>query len=110
MKYNDYICETCGFNSLEQPGAYRCPVCGDKMTVANHFLYNNTRTTHDDNAILTILMFLFGLPFCIMICIAILRSIWGVVPGIVLFVILLMFIPEDTKNKCIPIEDDEESD
>lgn len=67
MKYTDYICRTCGFNSLETPGAYNCPKCGNKMTVDNHSMYNNDRTKHDDNNTLTILAFLFALPFSILI-------------------------------------------
>ena len=103
MEYRDYICKACGFSSLEKPGAYKCPECGGLMEVANHSLYNNDKTQHDSNNTLIVLAFVFGLPFCLLFCIILLRSLWGAVPGIILFIVLLMFIPSDTKDKAIPL-------
>ena len=104
--YNDYICETCGYNSMEKPGAYKCPKYGNIMTIANHSLYNNTRTKHDDNNTLTVITFLFGLPACLLGGVILLRSLWGLIPGGILFFILLMLLPSDTKDTAIPITEE----
>ena len=103
MEYKDYICRTCGFSSLEKPGAYKCPKCGSIMEVANHSMYNDDKTTHSRNSTTTILAFVFGLPFCLLFCIILLRSIWGAIPGVIIFIILLMLLPSDTKDKAIPV-------
>lgn len=105
MKYRDYLCKTCGFSSMEKEGAYKCPKCGSIMEVANHSMYNNDKTQHDRNNTWFVLAFVIGLPFLALLCIILLRSLWGIVPGIILFVVLLMFIPSDTKDKAIPLNE-----
>ena len=106
MKYRDYLCRTCGFNSMEKEGAYKCPKCGSTMEVANHSMYNNDKTTHDRNNTWVVLAFVIGLPFLVILCVILLRSLWGVIPGIILFIILLiMFLPSETKDKAIPLNE-----
>ena len=105
MKYRDYICRTCGFNSLEKEGAYKCPKCGNVMEVANHSMYNNDKTKADRNTTWMILAFVLGLPFCLIFGTILLRSLWGVIPGIIIFIVLLMLIPSDTKDKAIPLNE-----
>lgn len=106
MKYQDYICRTCGFNSLEKPGAYKCPKCGSIMEIANHSMFNNDKTQYDRNNTWVVLGFVFGLPFCALLGMILLRSLWGVLlGGVVFFVLLLKFLPSDNKDKAIPLNE-----
>ena len=39
----------------------------------------------------------------IILCIGILHSLLGIIPGVIIFIIILMLLPSDTKDKAIPI-------
>lgn len=95
--YDGFICDTCGFTSLEEVGTgntYYCPKCGNKMRRASRSSMYGGGDANPAGGVFVLdflyLIFVGGVSFCIMNYITYWTS--DLIDGILFILWLILFI------------------
>ena len=96
MVYEDYICESCGFTSQEQRGAYKCPVCGNNMKVHRPGRYGGGLSTTAGKLLIYIIECVILLPILFVFL-----NVFGVIIFIVILLLTRRFLNKNVQNKAI---------
>lgn len=96
MVYEDYICESCGFRSQEQRGAYKCPVCGNNMKVHRDGRNSGGLSAGAGKLLVYVLECVILLPILF---------VFLNIPGLIIFIVILLLtrrhMNKNVQNKAI---------